>query len=690
MIDLDRELQERLAEVDNGVTPEQAAAHLPEHAAELRPLVQLAATVRKTPHPLPSSLHTQSLEEKLAQASREMRQSGGVPSRRSLTAWMIGSGFAAVALMLLCLFATAVGTGIWLYGPPQARSATLQAVSGTVEIAPVAASWKSAETAATLRSGWAIRTGANSSATLAFYDGTHTTLGPNSEIRLTQVGGRWGGVLQVTLDQVAGVSTHRVIPFQGKPSQFIVNTPAGQASVHGTTFSVAVDAQGHASFGVDAGEVKVTNANQSVSVMAGQATFSMPDQAPQTPVYQFSLVDQLTAIEGDTWTMGGVSFAVTADTIIIGDPQIGDAILARGRILPDGWVADLIQAAPEEEDLTFQFSGIVEAMGAESWLINGAEILVNEVTDVDEDIEVGDSVRVTYLLLNGGRWLALEIENLAYEVPPTPKPTGVNCTGADPQPKAQDLAVKYDVSYDEIMGWFCQGFGFGEIDLAYELSAENSLPVADIFALRQSGLGWGEIKRRLHDMPTVTPTFTVTSTATLTPTPWITPTATLSITVTATPPITVTVTPTPQPTAVSCTGGESQPKAQALAEQYGVSYEEIMGWFCQGFGFGEIDLAYSLSLETDVPVADIFAMKASGMGWGEIKKELTGDAHNPKNNDDDENNDGNDHGNDKDKDKDHGPGDNGGVGKDDKGTPQPNNPKDKDKNKDKDKDKKNP
>ena len=52
-----------------------------------------------------------------------------------------------------------------------------------------------------------------------------------------------------------------------------------------------------------------------------------------------------------------------------------------------------------------------------------------------------------------------------------------------------------------------------------------------------------------------------------------------------------------------------------------------MGWFCQGFGFGEIDLAYSLSNQTGVPVDQIFAMKSSGLGWGEIKNQLTGDAN---------------------------------------------------------------
>jgi hypothetical protein len=57
------------------------------------------------------------------------------------------------------------------------------------------------------------------------------------------------------------------------------------------------------------------------------------------------------------------------------------------------------------------------------------------------------------------------------------------------------------VAYEEIMGWFCQGFGFGEIDLAYELSRESGLPVASVFEMRRSGLGWGVIKQQLAPRP---------------------------------------------------------------------------------------------------------------------------------------------------------------------------------------------
>lgn len=616
MTDLDHEFQQRLADLENGVSPDQVADRLPAEAAELRPLVKLAAAVRDAPHPLPSPAHTQALGQKILQASANIKRKDALPPHRSLRTWLIGSSFLAVAVILVCLFTVTVGAGLWLYGPPAAHTASLQAVSGTVEIARDGTSWQAASGSTRLSQGWAVRTGPDSAATLVFYDGSRTTLGPDSEMVLTRLDGRWGGVVQVVMEQVSGLSTHQVVPFRGRNSQFLVNTPAGQASVHGTTFRVAVDEHGQASFSVDAGEVQVSNAESSVSVRAGQATRVSPDKAPSAPVYQFSLADELTAVEGNVWTMKGVSFRVSDETILLAQPRVGDAIQVNGRILEDGWVADSIVTSPAEETLTFQFSGLVEAMGAESWQVNGAEILVNEVTEIDGDIDIGDPVRVTYALLYSGSWQALEIENLAFEIPPTPLPTIVNCTGADPQPRAQELAQEYGVSYDEIMGWFCQGFGFGEIDQAYELGRQSGLPVGDIFALRRSGLGWGEIRQRLQ--------------MGLTPTPPITPTATLVASMTPTPAITVTVTPTPQPTVVNCTGANPQPKAQTLADQYGVPYEEIMGWFCQGFGFGEIDLAYSLSVETGVPVADIFAMKSAGQGWGEIKKELTGTARPPK------------------------------------------------------------
>lgn len=63
---------------------------------------------------------------------------------------------------------------------------------------------------------------------------------------------------------------------------------------------------------------------------------------------------------------------------------------------------------------------------------------------------------------------------------------------------------------------------------------------------------------------------------------------------------------------------DHHPAGDKLAETYGVSYDEIMGWFCGGYGFGEIALAYQISQATGVSITDIFTQRAGGMGWGQI------------------------------------------------------------------------
>jgi hypothetical protein len=70
--------------------------------------------------------------------------------------------------------------------------------------------------------------------------------------------------------------------------------------------------------------------------------------------------------------------------------------------------------------------------------------------------------------------------------------------------------------------------------------------------------------------------------------------------------------------------GTIPPHAETLAGEYDTTVDVIMGWFCQGYGFGEIEQAYQLSQESGKSVEEIFAMREQGMGWGAIKKELSG------------------------------------------------------------------
>jgi len=175
---------------------------------------------------------------------------------------------------------------------------------------------------------------------------------------------------------------------------------------------------------------------------------------------------------------------------------------------------------------------------------------------------------------------------------------------ATQHPVGLKLSDRFDAAYEEIMGRFCEGNGFGEIKLAYEISAETGALPADLFAMRAQGLGWGEIAQTAG---AEAPSDTGEDDGEINEEEG---------TEGDTDEDPEGESRDPQ----DCTGANPHPKAQDLAEEYNVPYEEIMGWFCGGFGFGEIKLGYSLSAQTEVAVTEIFAQRTGGLGWGEIMK----------------------------------------------------------------------
>ena len=151
---------------------------------------------------------------------------------------------------LVVLTGASRGLGLALAWPGSVRAATLMDVVGKVEVASssTSANWHQVESGDKLYSGQRLRTGAGSSATLVYFEGSRTTVGASADLTLTRLDGSWGNVLRLTLLQTAGETNHSVVPLRGKDSQFVVNTPAGSATVHGTIFDVAVDKLGGALF----------------------------------------------------------------------------------------------------------------------------------------------------------------------------------------------------------------------------------------------------------------------------------------------------------------------------------------------------------------------------------------------------------------------------------------------------------
>lgn len=607
MSEIDDLLQAKLEALEGGERLEKVLTDLPPEAEELVTLVKLASAVRELAHPQ-TSLNG-STARQLVSAARQHKNHRSQPQLafnwlRPALATMAVIG--AVVLLL--------AGGFWLVGPRNAQAAVAMDIVGSVEVAAndTSTSWKLLREGDAVRSGQRIRTGAASGATLVFFEGSRATLSANADVTLATLDGSWDRTLSVVFNQHSGETSHSVVPLRGKESKYQVQTPSGIASVHGTVFSVAVNKDGKARFAVDTGKVLVSGQNTEVMLVAGEATAAEPGQATLQTGYQFELKGILSGMVGDVWTVNGVSFKVTSGTSIDGDPQPGDFVSVEGRVSEGEWLADKVEVTRPNEAKN-GFTGILEDNDGDTWVVSGVELLITSDTKVDDDLMLGDSVEVKFMIV-GEDWVAVSIDSLVEKLDETPvasetitvtetvtptttvtptvtiTPTGTvtptlvtDCVGANPHPTGQKLAARYGVSYEEIMGWFCQRFGFGEIDLAYELSRDSGVPVADIFAMKSGGMGWGNIKKAVRN-GMITPTPPVTTTVTVEPGNSNKPDK-----------------PNPKPPKdkpnnngnnkknATCPGPGTNPTGIALANRYGASYDQIMSWYCQGMNWKQIE-----------------------------------------------------------------------------------------------------
>jgi hypothetical protein len=699
MPDIDERLEQQLEALEKGIPLETILDGLQDDRTDLEPLIRLAAAVRSLPHPEPLPEQAKAREQRImsvAQKTAGLRaEERRNPSRKPFEfnwkplRWAFAPAMLGVMVAFLCVAASMFGLGMWYFGPHSAQAATLMDITGQVEVASPSASdgWRVISNGDQVRAGQRIRTLSASSATLVFFDGTRTTIDPNSDLTLTRVDGDWGKVLRVVLTQNAGEINNSVVPLRGKTSSFIVYTPSGVASVHGTNFNVAIGPQGSSRFAVNAGKVLVTNDDSEVYLTAGQATLSLPGQTLEDPAYQFNITGSLISKQAGTWTVSGVTFLVDGDTSINGDPQEKDVVHVEGRVLENGtWVADSVETV-DGNGLEGSFTGILQSKDGQDWVVDGKTVQVNSQTDLGVGLVEGSPVRVSFMPLEDGTWVAFKIELLqSHEEGPAPEPSATPDPLAKPNLSFEpdelevpgcrqdgsstfdfsgtllntsdfekDVAANVELGYQIIKGaqfvnsveldpatWPLIAAGEqvnfnihvaldtnswqsadedAEVKLRVFISSETnrlSYPLARLTVTIESRCE-GTPKPEETEVPTATwtPTITPTITTTVTPSDTITTTETLTQT--------LMTTAEALPAVTDCTGANPQPTGERLARQYGVPYEEIMGWFCQGFGFGEIDLAYSLSQQPGVAAtpAEIFAMKSSGMGWGQIKQELT-------------------------------------------------------------------
>ncbi len=127
------------------------------------------------------------------------------------------------------------------------------------------------------------------------------------------------------------------------------------------------------------------------------------------PVNQFTLTGEVISIAPDEWVIAGKSIGVDEQTIIDDTLVVGDSARVHGTILTGG---SLLAARIDrlDDNHAFEFVGLVTTIGDEAWVIGGIEIAVDDNTEIEGGIKVGDVVEVEGLILADGTWLAREIQ----------------------------------------------------------------------------------------------------------------------------------------------------------------------------------------------------------------------------------------------------------------------------------------
>ena len=129
-----------------------------------------------------------------------------------------------------------------------------------------------------------------------------------------------------------------------------------------------------------------------------------------SPGNHFTLSGEVEEIGEQNWVVAGQTIAIVETTEIDPSIQSGDLVRVEGVILESGaFQADRIIPIGDLAQLPFEFSGVVELVGAESWVISGITIDVDENTTIDDGLVPGDIVQVKGWILEDGTWLARKI-----------------------------------------------------------------------------------------------------------------------------------------------------------------------------------------------------------------------------------------------------------------------------------------
>lgn len=294
---IDRVLDDCLTELIGGAASvEDCLSRYPERADDLRPLLEVAVQVHALELPKMRAVASMAAKRQmllaLSDKERHLRQAprslpavasgffallGQAGKRKEQRRGTLLIGAAAAIMVVMLTLVPGVLVEMGRYGVV-GQAAVVAEVVGMVEVQhqPVAV-WRPVTSDTVLTSGYRIRTGGLSAATVRFFDGSTTILGADTEIAFTELNSRRDGSgRRVVLYQRQGQTQNQVQKLADAGSLFEIDTPTAVAVVHGTEFQVDVATDGATSVSVIEGRVGVTADGATQFLAAGQFASILP------------------------------------------------------------------------------------------------------------------------------------------------------------------------------------------------------------------------------------------------------------------------------------------------------------------------------------------------------------------------------------------------------------------------------
>lgn len=130
----------------------------------------------------------------------------------------------------------------------------------------------------------------------------------------------------------------------------------------------------------------------------------------EVPQNLFRITAVVTEMGAEQWLLGEVVILLDGETAVDPDIELGDWVQVTGVVLEDGSLLAQQVQKQTVDGSPFEFTGVVQTIGDESWSISGIDVTVNDDTEIKDDPAVGDVVKVEGQITSDGVWLAREIK----------------------------------------------------------------------------------------------------------------------------------------------------------------------------------------------------------------------------------------------------------------------------------------